>query len=224
MAIAVDSLGTPNITTAFTSTVTKTFSHTCAGSNRLLVLCATLWQDVAGTGTITAASYNGVAMTKANAVTQGAMRSEIWYLFAPTTGANTVSVTVTGATDNIKLSTSSYTGVLQAAGTDGNNTAIGSSGNPTISLTTTTANDLVIATLSRFSTTAATTSQTAIYNNATGSTLGAASYQLAAAAGSKTDTYTGSVANDWSMVMAAFKPDTGTAPTFKGLMLLGVGA
>jgi YD repeat-containing protein len=188
---------------------TKNWTHTTSGSNRLLVLSADIWQDVPGTGTITSASWNGGAFTKATSTRGGGMASEIWYLVASTTGAKTMSVTITGDTDAIKLAASSFTGALQSSPLDTTSIASGFGGNPTMSLTTGTANDLVAATLSRFGITAATTNRTSLYNSTASSTLGAASYQIATAAGSYSDTYTGSASADWSMVMAGFKPATG---------------
>ena len=54
----------------------------------------------------------------------------------------------------------------------------------------------------------ATTNRTEIYNDSVTSTLGAASYQIAAGPGSYSDTYTvsGGGSADWSMIMAAFRP------------------
>jgi RHS repeat-associated protein len=188
---------------------TKNWTHTTSGSNRLLVLFADIWQDVGGTGTITSATYNGTSLTKATSTRGGGMASEIWYLANPASGSNTVSVTVTGATDSIKLTAASFTGANQSSPLDASNATSGWGGNPTISLTTGTANDLVTATLSRFGTTDATTNRTSLYNSTASSTLGAASYQIATAAGSYSDTYTGSASSDWSMAMAGFKPATG---------------
>ena len=122
-AIALDSTAS-SITTGFNAgPVTKTWTHTTTGSNRFLVLFADIWQDVGGTGTITSATYNGTALTKATNTRGGGMASEIWYLVAPTTGSNTVSVTVTGATDAIKLATASFTGATQTSPLDVSNTA-----------------------------------------------------------------------------------------------------
>ena len=57
-----------------------------------------IWQDVAGTGSITSATYNGVALTKATSTRASGMASEIWYLINPDTGSSTVSVTITDVT------------------------------------------------------------------------------------------------------------------------------
>ncbi len=210
-SITLDATST-SITNGYNSTITKTWTHTISsGSNRLLVLSADLWQDVAGTGSITSASYNGAALTKATSTLSTGMESEIWYLVNPSSGAHTVSVTVTGDTDAIKLNASTFTGAAQSSALDVSSTAIGTSGNPSISATTATANDAIVATLSRYSTTDATTSRTSLYKDITGSTFGAASYQVATSTGSYSDTYTGSAGQDWSMVMAGFKPNTTTS-------------
>ena len=124
-----------------------------------------------------------------------------------------MSVTVTGATDALKLMSASFNGVHQSSPLDAVNTAGGSSGNPSASVTTATANDVVVATLHRHSTTDATTSQTSLYKDRVTSVLGAASYQLATSAGSYTDTYTGSASQNWAMVIAGFKPVTTSGAT-----------
>ena len=66
----------------------------------------------------------------------GTKSTELWYLVATTTGAKTMSVTVTGATDDIKLMAASFNGVHQSSPLDAVNGAIGSSGNPSASVTT----------------------------------------------------------------------------------------
>src|SRR5215218_1188399 len=78
-----------------------TWSHTCAGTNRVLLVGVVLasTNDAAINTTVT---YNGVAMTSVagevhtNAGTAG--YAELFYLVAPATGTNTVSVAITGAT------------------------------------------------------------------------------------------------------------------------------
>jgi RHS repeat-associated protein len=119
-----------------------------------------------------------------------------------------MSVTVTGATDAIKLGTESFTNVEQTAPLDVSNGSTGTTGNPSISLTTTQTNDVIVSTLHRFSTTDASTNRTALYKDKVTSTLAAASYQLATNAGSYSDTYTGSATADWCMLSAGFKPVT----------------
>jgi RHS repeat-associated protein len=154
------------------------------------------------------ASYGGTALTKVTNNRSGSMACELWYLKNPPSGANTMSVTVTGATDAIKLGTESFTNVEQTAPLDVSNSSSGTSGNPSVSLTTTATNDVVVSTLHRFSTTDASTNRTSLYKDKVTSTLAAASYQLATTAGSYSDTYTGSASQDWCMLSAGFKPVT----------------
>lgn len=83
---------------------TVSYSHTVTGSNTLLVVWVGIWQDVGGTGTVSSIDYNGTALTSAIASFRSSnMAGEMWYLVNPTTGANTLSVTVTGATDGIRV-------------------------------------------------------------------------------------------------------------------------
>ena len=112
------------------------------------------------------------------------MSCEAWYLTNPPTGANTVSVTVGGDTNALKFAASTFTNIDQTTPVDATSTATGSSGNPTIAVTTNTANDLFVIGLERYYTTNATTNRTPLYKDKTGYTLGAASYQLATTAGS----------------------------------------
>ncbi len=198
---------------ANTATTTKSWTHTTSfGNNRFLVLTADILQHVAGTGAITSATYAGIPFVKAVATRASNMASELWYLVAPPSGLNTVSVTVGGTTDSLKFSLADYTGVNQFIPLDATSTATGTTSNPSASVTSHLAGDLVESTLSRFSTTTATTNRTSLFNDVSSTTLAASSYQVAGAAGSISDTYTGTATQNWSMIIAAFKPAT-TTPT-----------
>ena len=124
-SITLDATST-NISTGFVAgPVTKTWTHTVSGSNPVIVLAADIFQDVAGTGAITSATWNGGAFTKASSTRTGTKSAEMWYLVATTTGAKTMSVTVTGATDALKLMSASFNGVHQSSPLDAVNTAGG---------------------------------------------------------------------------------------------------
>jgi RHS repeat-associated protein len=208
-----------SITTGFaTGPVTKTWTHTVAtaGTSTILILYGDIWQDVGGSGTITSAKWNGGSFTKLGNARSGGMATELWYLVPTTTGAKTMSVTVTGATDAIKLAAASFTGISTTTTVDATSTATGTTGNPTISVTTHAVGNLVTATLSRFSTTDATTNRTSLYKDKVTSTLGAASYQVATATGSYSDTYTGSANQDWSTIMGTFRAATTSTATSSG--------
>jgi hypothetical protein len=69
--------------------------------------------------TVSGITYNGVAMTflgARNSVT-GAARIETWGLIAPTSGTNTIAVTLTGAIASTGVAVS-YTGVHQTSPTE----------------------------------------------------------------------------------------------------------
>lgn len=86
-----------------------TFSHTCTGSNLLLLV------GVGANSTDTSGvTYNGVAMTQiATDVTGTAGYASLWGLLAPSTGANNIVVTQT-TTTYMSACAVSYTGVVQS--------------------------------------------------------------------------------------------------------------
>jgi len=219
MAIALDAQS-GLVQNGYAAGGARTWSHTCTGTDRLLVVSVALWQDVAGTGTITAMTYNSVAMTKAPSgfATGGAMRAEMWYLVNPATGANTVSATITGDTDDRKFRSASYTGVDQTAGIDASNNATGT-GNITVNVTTVADNSWVQDAVAKFGTAVATigAGQTSLMNDVTGASLGAASYEgPKTPAGAVTMSWTQASGNDWAQAAMSFKPSAGAPATNTG--------
>jgi len=123
MSIAYD-----NSTASSFSTTSVTYSHTCSGSDRILLIGA-----YCGADSVTAASYNGVSATFiAKLNVNGADHIYLYYLIAPATGANDVVVTITGA-PGVYSSATSYTGATQSAQPDASATNVSAS---TTSLTT----------------------------------------------------------------------------------------
>lgn len=122
MAIAFDAKS-EDYFTGGTSGTTITVSHTCTGSDRILLVGA--WVG-AGTDTITGATYNGVSMTEINAVTTGfttVKYTKLFYLIAPAIGANNIVVTKSGTNSAyIWIRNASYTGVKQSAQPDSQTT------------------------------------------------------------------------------------------------------
>jgi hypothetical protein len=128
-----------------TTGVVESWSHTCTGSDRLLLVGVAIGVQAGSGGTpnndstTITVTYNGVSMTDAgpsqvhaNGGTSGFV--QVFYLVAPATGANTVSVTSTGYNGGSLFFTStagamSFTGVDQASplrnvdGTTGNSTS-----------------------------------------------------------------------------------------------------
>lgn len=73
------------------------WSHTCTGADRLLVVMAVVRR--LPSPALTSVTYNGVALTFVGMVVNtDVLRIECWRLIAPATGANTVEVTISAST------------------------------------------------------------------------------------------------------------------------------
>jgi hypothetical protein len=122
------------------------WSHTCTGANLILVVMVGII-DTSGTpASVSGITYNGVSLTKIRRdIGANANFSEMWYLIAPATGANTVAVTLTSTPAQAAGGGSvSLTGVSQSGVLDAQGGATASSGQPSVSLTTTTLNDWIL--------------------------------------------------------------------------------
>lgn len=130
MAIAVDTTTDGGFNG---STTTLTWSHTTAGSDRVLLVAV---QTTSG-DLVTGATYNTVAMTQINKAVAPSSTTNIYlfYLIAPTTGAHDVVVTAS-ATSALAGLSASYTGCDQASQPDSQTTA--TAANPATSLTAST--------------------------------------------------------------------------------------
>jgi len=140
MAIAFDATSSSAAQTG--SSVT--FSHTCTGTNLILIVGVTMASSVAKT--MTSITYNGVSMTSVGAVDETTNQNRfswLYYLIAPATGANNIVVTLSAApTDFFSVAAASYTGVKQTGQPDASGTATsGSSVVSTISKAITTVAD-----------------------------------------------------------------------------------
>jgi hypothetical protein len=144
MAIAFDAVSS----TTGISVTTTTFSHVCTGSDRLIFITAHGGDGTAADRTLTAASYNAVAATSSWTVEDGAWNgSSGYYLVAPATGSNTVSVTYGGNCFNTSCGAVSFTGVDQTTPVGSSATATGTSTTPTVTVTKDNASDWIIATV-----------------------------------------------------------------------------
>lgn len=118
-----------------------TFSHTCASGNAILVV------DIIALGSsdvVSGVTYNGVSMTRSRFTTGtdanwGAWSGYTYYLYSPTSGANTVQVNFGGSQSGNGMS-ASYTGVAQTGFPDSSANNNPSSG-LTVTTTTTTVAD-----------------------------------------------------------------------------------
>src|SRR5688572_11850859 len=93
------------------STSSLSWSHTCSGSDRFLIVGIST-PTVGATGV----TFNGVAMTQLDEGDQGTgpIHGELWYLIAPGAVTANIVVTLSGASA-IAAGASSYTGVHQSA-------------------------------------------------------------------------------------------------------------
>src|SRR3990167_9526147 len=98
-----------------------------SGSNRLLVVHVAI-EDATSTIQVNSITYNGVALTKAVAITgtlpNRPVRSEIWYLIAPDTGSNTM-VTTLNASAPFREYALTLTGAKQSSQPDNTGTSQG---------------------------------------------------------------------------------------------------
>jgi len=96
------------------STSGYSFSHTCSGSNRYLFVAVYTYIDT-GTGALPTATYDSVSMTQLATQVYGpySERITIFGIIAPSTGSNSVAVSVSPSQDEVTCVSTSYTGVHQ---------------------------------------------------------------------------------------------------------------
>lgn len=130
MAIALDTTGGDAVTTG----TSLTYSHTCTGSN--LILLVDVWVTSTGSDVVTGVTYNSVSMTLVDKQAVGSQYHYAYYLLGPATGAHNVVVS-TSSSQTIGSSSISYTGVKQSGQPDASaKQVVGSSTGSTTTLTT----------------------------------------------------------------------------------------
>lgn len=113
-----------------------TISHTCTGSNRLLLVGfykSNTADDVTGI------TYAGVAMTRVQTSSFSASRAYLYAIMAPATGANNIVISIS-ASRSIEAVNTSYTGCNQDYTPDATTSATASAAT-SISVNTTTVNN-----------------------------------------------------------------------------------
>jgi hypothetical protein len=118
-----------------------TLSHTCTGSDRLLVVNVIVRDSTAVNGV----TYGGVSMTRGpdKQHTSDTLRVVQFYLPNPASGANNIVVTLAGSTTH-RVDAVSYTGAAQASPLNASNTADGTGTTTSVSVTTTVADCIVV--------------------------------------------------------------------------------
>lgn len=224
MAIAYDTFTNGN----FVSGTSRTFSHTCTGSDLILFVEAVINTN---SDWVTGITYNGVSMTRIQTVSPTVNRRlYLYYLVGPATGANNVVIS-TSSSAAIGGNAASYTGVAQTGTIIDVSTTVTDTSSPIDTTLTTTIDDC-------WTILCGTMDGTVAFTASTGSTLrgGNGTYldvQIFDSngpknpAGSTTMTVTNASVSGGvpaSMIMAAFAPVAGgggaVLPQFKGFARL----
>jgi len=162
--LALDTLGHTENATGSSATANLTVA---SNDNRLLAVVVG-WS---GTNTISSIAWDGQSFTKAAGVVDGGgnLRTDIWYLVAPNTGAHTVTVTFTGSVNLPNVAYISLYGANQSSPIGVTATNTGTAANTTVSITPTTTGSWVLAALSANTTTTGSSGGTEWWNETDGS-------------------------------------------------------
>lgn len=202
-AIALDAVTVDDVTANGAFTI----SHTTSGSNRIIVVDVAQRSAFSGAG-VSGVTYNGVALTEVSGspvqATGTWARSCRYFLIAPDTGTHDVVVTIIGSPQDTVATVRTYTGVHQTVPFGTHATADGSSGTPSVNVSSA-SGELVIDTLAFRSSPTVDGSQTQRSNRAGNGPeiYGATSEE--AGAGTVTMSWTGSSA-EWTMIGSPLKP------------------
>lgn len=188
------------------SVTSLTVSHTCSGSNRILWGALFLQSG----DNVTGMTYNGVAMTQAvKKNVTGTVYIYLYYLIAPSTGANDLVATFSSDA-NPSLSGMSFTGASQTGQPDATTSNSGGSSPITTTLTTIADNSAaVMFTRVTTSSSVASTNSTLVVDNFTEFYRSTSLAITPAGSFNMQATYTTGV---WGAVMASFSP-AAEAPT-----------
>lgn len=195
------------------SSNTLTWSHTCTGSNRLLVVTVGESRNV----TINSITYAGVGLTEAISITNGNSRAYIYYLINPDSGANDIIVTYSAAITVPRAGGVSFTNADQSDVLGATNTKTGTAQNKTIDLTTTANGSGLVECIGALGGIHTPTSGQTVINTDGNNRIGG--YEIVGGAGVYTQTWDSDASADYSYVIAEFK----AIPSNKFLQLLGVG-
>ena len=224
MALTLDAESTWVSTTTLS---TVTISHTCTGSNRLLVVCT----GNTSSDTVSGVTYNGVALVQRVAITSGGNDAQLWSLSEensagkPDTGTHDIVVTWSVSANELGACAVSFTGahqtsVLGAIGSEYN----AANATPQAITIASAGDEMVVDVISAQSAAdaaTATTPQNEIGTSgsqAGGGFFGGASYKAGAASTTMQWDYATGVRNIGHAV-AAFKPSAAggpSAPMFRG--------
>lgn len=107
------------------------WSHTCSGDNRLLVVSVAL-MDSDSSKEVDSISYNGASLTRLTSKNND-VRVEVWYLINPSSGSNTISLDLEDV-NKVAVGVISYYNVDQSTPIDNTNTGSGYSSSASVSV------------------------------------------------------------------------------------------
>ncbi len=196
-----------------TAGTTLSWSHTVANqSNRVLVVGVTAEYATNNLCQATSVTYGAQSLTKiGQSVTSSSSYecASLWYVLAPATGTNTITVTYQSSVTNKTAGAVGLYNVQQTT-PDASNTSSNPSGATTTSLTTTAANTMVVDVFSSgqaLGDLAPGSGQTVRWTRDSGAThSGGMSTKAVAASGATSVTWTQSGINRSAAVAAAFAP------------------
>lgn len=206
MALAFDAVSF----TSGSGSSSVTLSHTCSGSDRILIVNAGVHGNAR---TVTDITYNGVAMTYSTEQVNGSALAKVYqyYLIAPATGTHDIVVTYSGNAD-YSVGGISLTGADQTSpkGAVGGGTGTGSA--PSNAVVTTFANSMVLSGVvwagqNAGSCSATGTNQTTRYAIDNGSVFleAGGSTQTTTTAGSTTSSWTGGASAGYAHSLTEIK-------------------
>lgn len=128
---------------AQTSVSSLSWTHQVKGSSRVLIVGISNWQSPEVHAT--AVTYNGTAMTLIRLDQNVAIdSSELWYLANPSTGANTLAITLSGTAGGAAAGALTISGADTSNPIDNNTGTTGTSSAPSNSITPVANNTLII--------------------------------------------------------------------------------
>jgi len=228
MAIVNDTIVTIN--GAFSTGATIATGN-ATGSNRLAVVCLSVETPIVYTD-VTGITYGGVAMTRAIGITVSSPTyaygtSDIWYLWGPATGSQSVVITRGAGSTQFRGSLSTWTGVSPFSTLDATASSEGVN-NQSQAITTTVDNALIVDCFSSSANNPTENGAQTLLKSYTGSSpRHGSSYRIVTTAGGYTMQWTDDGASDNTMAVVAFKPFIATdyplSVTVGAFVLTGIG-
>lgn len=191
-----------------TGTSPLTWSHTCTGSNLILIFGGV----VGGSSpTISTPTYNSVSMTLAGSQESNSTGiTGLYYLLGPSTGSHTVSVAFGGTFPACQAGVVSWSGVKQTGQPDATAGNTGTSANPSLTVTTVADNSWVagVVMITNNTPTAGLTSRQALTSGGSFSVHGNLedTNGVVHPAGNQTVNWTAGSTSIWAASAASFAP------------------